>query len=74
MDRNPSSSDLASTTRLGPNQAVTSNGGEPHPGGTNTPAGVGAAVPTGSHANGSGDSNGSHKMIIYNLATKTSEL
>jgi len=71
MDLNPSSSDLASTTRLGANQVATSNGGEPHPGGTNTPA---AAAPTGSHANGGGDSHSTHKMIIYNLATKTSEL
>jgi len=74
MDRNSSSSDLASTTRAGAVHAATSNGSEPHPGGTNTPAGTGAAAPTGNHVNGGGDSNGTHKMIIYNLATKTSEL
>jgi len=72
MDRN--SSDLASTTRPGAVHVATSNGGEPHPGGTNPPAGAGAAAPTGSHANGGGDSNSTHKMIIYDLATKTSEL
>jgi len=75
MDRNLSSSDLASTTtRPGAVHVATSNGGEPHPGGTNTPAGAGAAAPTGSRANGGGDSNSTHKMIIYDLATKTSEL